>query len=48
MTPAEFVQKWRRADLPERAASHEHFCDLCRLLGHFKHQRSNRTGKGSA
>ncbi|HUU92177.1 MAG TPA: DNA methyltransferase [Phycisphaerae bacterium] len=33
MTPAEFVQKWRRTQLPERAASQEHFNDLCRLLG---------------
>lgn len=33
MTPAQFVAKWSRAALPERAASHEHFLDLCRLLG---------------
>jgi hypothetical protein len=33
MTPASFVEKWRRATLSERAASHEHFIDLCRLLG---------------
>jgi len=35
-TPAAFVQKWRRTDLPERAASHERFLDLCRLLGFLK------------
>jgi hypothetical protein len=28
-----FVEKWSRAELTERAASHEHFLDLCRLLG---------------
>jgi hypothetical protein len=33
MTPATFVAKWSRVDLPERAASQEHFIDLCRLLG---------------
>lgn len=27
-----FVQKWSAADLSERAASQEHFIDLCRLL----------------
>jgi len=33
MTPTEFIAKWSRVDLPERAASQEHFIDLCRLLG---------------
>ena len=33
MTAARFIQKWSRADLSERAASQEHFIDLCRLLG---------------
>ncbi|HYE63528.1 MAG TPA: DNA methyltransferase [Phycisphaerales bacterium] len=33
MTPANFVSKWSRVNLPERAASQEHFIDLCRLLG---------------
>lgn len=33
MNPAQFVAKWSRVDLPERAASQEHFLDLCRLLG---------------
>lgn len=28
-----FIAKWSRVDLPERAASQEHFLDLCRLLG---------------
>jgi len=33
MTPAQFVAKWSRGVLPERAASQEYFIDLCRLLG---------------
>jgi hypothetical protein len=33
MTPAAFVTNGSRVDLPERAASQEHFIDLCRLLG---------------
>ena len=32
-TPAQFIAKWSPVDLPERAASQEHFIDLCRLLG---------------
>ncbi len=31
--PAQFISKWQRVALPERAASQEHFLDLCRLLG---------------
>lgn len=34
MTPAEFVQKWSRNTRHERAASQEHFLDLCRLIEH--------------
>ena len=33
MTPYEFIDKWRAAELKERSASQEHFIDLCRLLG---------------
>jgi len=32
-TPAQFISKWTRTQLPERAASQEHFLDLCHLLG---------------
>ena len=32
MTPAEFIAKWSRTSLPERAASQEHFLDLCHIL----------------
>jgi len=34
LSPREFVDKWRRAELKERSAVQEHFLDLCRLLGH--------------
>ena len=33
LTPAQFKAKWLPVQLPERAASHEHFIDLCRMLG---------------
>jgi restriction-modification enzyme MmeI-like protein len=33
LTPAQFVAKWKPAELSERAASQEHFIDLCRMLG---------------
>lgn len=33
MTPQAFIAKWRNVELSERAASQEHFIDLCRLLG---------------
>ena len=32
LTWAGFIEKWSRTTLPERAASQEHFLDLCRLL----------------
>ena len=33
MTPGEFITKWRASELKESSAAHEHFIDLCRLLG---------------
>ncbi|HEV3138433.1 MAG TPA: type IIL restriction-modification enzyme MmeI [Pirellulales bacterium] len=33
MTPQEFVEKWRRANLSERSACQQHFLDICELLG---------------
>ena len=33
MTPADFIAKWRAAELKERSAAQEHFIDLCRMLG---------------
>ncbi len=32
-TAKEFIDKWRAVALNERAVAHEHFLDLCRLLG---------------
>jgi hypothetical protein len=31
--PAQFIAKWSRAELSERAASQSHFNDLCELSG---------------
>lgn len=33
MTPSEFAAKWKGSIRTERAASQEHFIDLCRMLG---------------
>ncbi len=33
MTPPEFIAKWAKVTLSERAASQGHFIDLCRLIG---------------
>lgn len=32
LTPSEFAAKWAHVTRTERAASQEHFIDLCRLL----------------
>jgi hypothetical protein len=34
MNPAELIAKWRPVGLRERQACHEHFFDLCGLVGH--------------
>ncbi len=34
MTAPEFVAKWQKVELTERAAAQQHFLDLCALLGH--------------
>jgi len=36
MTPQQFIEKWRRANLRERSAYQQHFCDLCELLNQEK------------
>ena len=36
MNPAEFIAKWSKVDLTERSAAHQHFSDLCELVGHPK------------
>ena len=33
LTPREFAQKWGDNATKEKAASQEHFIDLCRMLG---------------
>jgi len=33
MTPQQFIAKWQASKLSERSACHEHFLDLCKLLG---------------
>jgi hypothetical protein len=33
MLAADFIAKWRVADLTERAAAQSHFRDLCELIG---------------
>ncbi|MBN2560805.1 MAG: transposase, partial [Phycisphaerae bacterium] len=43
-TPAQFVAKWSRTELTERAASQEHFIDLCRLLGQPTPAEQDATG----
>jgi hypothetical protein len=45
LTPDQFVEKWSRADLSERAASHEHFLDLCHLLNVETPAQSDATGQ---
>jgi len=34
MTPEQFVAKWANTTLSEKASAHEHFIDLCNLIGH--------------
>jgi hypothetical protein len=44
LTPEQFVEKWTKAQLSERAASHEHFLDLCHLLGQPTPAEADATG----
>jgi hypothetical protein len=45
LSPQEFVAKWRKAALTERAAAQEHFIDLCRLVGHPTPAEQDPTGQ---
>ena len=45
MTPGEFIAKWRASELKERSAAHEHFIDLCRLLGEPTPAEGDPTGE---
>lgn len=44
MNPAEFAVKWMGSTRPERAASQEHFIDLCRMLGAQTPNEADPTG----
>ncbi len=33
MTPRDFILKWREHALTERSSAHQHFLDICRLVG---------------
>lgn len=45
MTPEQFVEKWSRSELSEKAASQEHFIDLCRLIGQPTPAEADPTGR---
>lgn len=34
MTVKQFIEKWSKSELRERASSHSHFNDICALVGH--------------
>src|SRR4051794_24510086 len=44
LTAEQFVTKWSKAQLSERAASQEHFIDLCHLLGQPTPAEADATG----
>lgn len=44
MMPQQFIAKWREAQLSERSAYQQHFCDLCDLLGQPKPADADRDG----
>jgi hypothetical protein len=44
LTAEAFVEKWSKAQLSERAASQEHFIDLCHILGQPTPERTRRSG----
>jgi len=45
LSPQQFVTKWRKVDLNERSAAHQHFMDLCYLVGHETPVEADPTGK---
>ena len=48
MTVPAFVAKWSASQRTERAAAHEHFNDLCRLLGEQTPNEADPTGENYA
>ena len=47
LSPAEFAAKWAGNTRTERAASQEHFIDLCRMLGEPTPNEADPTGDGT-
>ena len=45
LTPADFAIRWRDSTRTERAASQEHFIDLCRMLGVETPNEADPTGE---
>lgn len=45
MTPQQFIKKWNRVALTERASAQSHFIDLCALLGHDDPVTADPTGE---
>ncbi len=45
ITSHDFIAKWRRAQLTERASAQSHFNDLCALLGQPTPTDADRTGE---
>jgi len=44
LTPRAFAQKWHDNETKEKAASQEHFIDLCRMLGELTPNEADPTG----
>ena len=45
LTPAAFARKWRGSTTTEKAASQEHFIDLCRVVGEPTPHEADPTGE---
>ena len=45
LTPAAFTHKWRGTTTSEKAASQEHFIDLCRMTGEPTPHEADPTGE---
>jgi type II restriction/modification system DNA methylase subunit YeeA len=45
VTPEQFLRKWQASTLSERSAAHQHFLDLCALLGEPPPAEADPTGE---
>jgi hypothetical protein len=45
LTPGDFAKKWRGVTTTEKASSHSHFIDLCRMLGEPTPHEADPTGQ---